>query len=253
MPLWDTQIKYYLYQLRCNMKKTILKKAKTLSNQAMDIYFETHNKFGQANKKFEEAQQVLFDYLKNHPKDTDSWLLLIMIETNPPLEDPFEIVKYANHILAYDPTNIYALLFLDFAQDVFLGGIQEDTYHRLCLAQSSDFEERSMIELAKANYFSQKNDVANYEKTLKKSIEYCSSHVKNLSDLGVLYLNQGKFTQGKELICKALDNVKNIKHFSDPYKPSEQDATDMNDFFDYYYKGTTLRDAKYDYLKSLIK
>jgi tetratricopeptide (TPR) repeat protein len=217
------------------------------------LYFKTKNELGQTNKKFEEAEQIIFNYLKKHPQDTEAWLLLIMIETNPPLENPFEIIKYANHILSYDSTNVYALLFLSFAQDVFLGGIQEETYHHLCLAQSSELEVISMIELVKANYFAQKNDVLNYEKALKKSIVYCSSHVKNLSDLGIFYLNQGKAREGKELIRKALDNVKSINHFSDPYKPNEHDATGMNEFFDYYYKGTTLRDAKYDYLKSLIE
>ncbi len=234
------------------MKKTILEEVKNLANQALELYVKNHNEFGQANKKFEEAQQILFNYLKEYPKDTEAWLLLIMIETNPPLEDPFEIIKYANHILSYDPVNIYALLFLDFAQDVFLGGIQEDTYYHLSLAQTSDNEIMSMIELAKSHYFDQKNEIINYEKILVKSIEYCSSHVKNLSELGVFYLNQGKIEQGKELICKALKNVKSVRYFSEPYKPKEHDATSMNEFFDYYYKGTIIQDTKYEYLKSLI-
>ena len=45
-----------------------------------------------------KAQQLLMNYLKNHVKATDIWLLLIRIEWNTPLEDPERIVEYVNNI-----------------------------------------------------------------------------------------------------------------------------------------------------------
>lgn len=195
-------------------------------------------------EKYEESQQLLLEYLKSNLYDTDAWLLVATIECNPPLEDPIRIIHCAGHILAYDPINAYALLFLVFGYRLLGRDDSEIVYTSLCQAEHSDPEVMAMIEVAKATYF-QYTNLVEYEKVLKRSITYSANQQENLTMLGMLYLEQGKTVEGKDLIRKAIQNVKTVG--------GEDDPTDMNCLFDYYFKGTRLTQWRYDELKMMSK
>ncbi len=197
---------------------------------------------------YEKAQKLLLDHLQNNPKDTEALLLLIRIECNAPLEYPGLIEEYANRILAYDTYNPYALLFLAYAQYYLMGGIDEATYTKLCLAKSSDPEMMAMIEVAKARYFESKNDTKNFEESLKRSINYSPYQQTNFSMLGKHFIKQGKLEEGKRLIAHGLKSVKRV--IAD--ERIEYDPTNIEDHFNYYYKGTDVMEWTYKELKSLV-
>ncbi|MCX5925488.1 MAG: hypothetical protein NT124_04330 [Candidatus Dependentiae bacterium] len=198
------------------MQNSILEQARAiarLGNQGIDI---------------ERAQQLLMDHLIVHPQDTDAWLLLMCLECNPPLYDQYRIIHYAQHVLSYDPSNAYALLFWSYADHYFMGDLDDDLHEKLSMAHSDNKEVMSMVEVAKARHFKYR-DSKKYEEALKKSIEYCSTHRTNFQMLGNLYIKQGKIEEGKFLIEQGALNVK--KDYDDSPEAWQLRASSLEDIW----------------------
>jgi len=178
------------------MKNTIIENAIALANTGKE-------------NGFEAAQTILLEHLKLHPQDTQAWLLLIRIECNTPFDDAERITDYAQHILAYDPLNVYALLFLVYADYYTFGGSNQEIYQKLCKLSVKDKKLMAIIEIAKAFYLEYTDHQA-YEKILKKSIEYYPL-LSNLRRLGDLYTEQGKLPEAQFFLneveerCKILE------------------------------------------------
>jgi hypothetical protein len=189
------------------MQNTILAQAQAIAKSGEDV-------------DLEYAQQILMDHLITHPQDTDAWLLLIRIECNTPFDDPERIMHYVQHVLSYDPSNAYALLYWSYADYFLMGNLNNELYDNLCMAQSDDIEIMSMIEVAKARYF-QHRDPRKYEEALKKSIEYCSTHVTNCRKLGRLYIRQGRIQEGEFLVDQSLQNSENTQNIKRAFNHSE--------------------------------
>jgi cytochrome c-type biogenesis protein CcmH/NrfG len=199
-----------------------------------------------ARKKTEadllHAQTILLDHLKDHPQDTQVWLLLMRIEWNQPLEDFGKIMQWAHNILAYDPTNAYALLFL---AEAFYGNIDEDIYAQLCHAKSDAPNIMAMIEIAKANHLECKdNRQDDYEKILTKSIEYGPEQAINYWMLGRLYIKQGKVKEGEELLTKSAENQEKSRLL---YRGRQYDDTSLAQFVSEWYTGLYYYDVSKDY------
>ena len=60
------------------------------------------------------AAELLDEYLKRYPQDTEAWLRLFMISMSDrlDLEDEMRAIAACKSILAYDPYNVRALLAL---------------------------------------------------------------------------------------------------------------------------------------------
>ena len=223
------------------MNKKILEQAKIIARE-------------DTSEKLEEAQQLLLRYLTDNPKDTEAWLLLIRIECNPPLYYPDLIIQYSNKILEYEPNNALAVLFIAYAEYYLLGGISADTYSKLNHAKSDDVELMAMIEIAKSRYFEQIKDIDNFEKALKKSIEYSDKQTLNFYSLGILYLNKGRIEEGRKLIEKGLKNVKRIFPVaSNDFSDNEiYDPTNFDALFNEFYARTTISRDQYTHLQNIV-
>lgn len=185
-------------------------------------------------KDLERAEAMLIEYLKVNPEDTDAWLMLIMIEWTPPLEDSERIIQWANNILAYDPVNARGLLVLAEAYVAFRGGINATIYKQLSNACSNDSNLMAMIEVAKAKYLErQEGAEKEYEDVLIKSINYGPLQERNHSMLGEFYLKQGKVDEGKKLIKKAEENSERARIL---HKYS-YDVTSLTNFLNEFYTG----------------
>lgn len=202
---------------------------------------------GSSEDKLLEIETIIKNYLEEHPKDTDMWLRLAMLEHNPPWEDPYRIQQYLNTILLYDAYNIQAVLSLAYFEDYFFGKMKETTFTALCNLKTVDREVLSMIEYAKAMYYYEV-DKAQYVHHLFQSINVYDRNVNNLKALGKYFLKHGEIKKGKELLLRALNNIQII--YNDNYV--NNDVTDINEFFAYYYKGThTTEFVKEDLLQLL--
>lgn len=179
------------------MNDDIIKQAQTIAQTGIEVDLEA-------------AQQLLMNHLITNQYDTDAWLILARLECNAPFYDQDRIIHYAQHVLSYDPSNAYALLLWSYADHHLMGNCDDNFYDQLCMAYDNDKEIMSMIEVAKAWHFELRN-VKKYEKALKKSIEYCSTHVINFHMLGNLYIKQGKITEGQSLIERGFQNIKKLR------------------------------------------
>lgn len=188
-----------------------------------------------------EIENILKNYLVEQPQDTDIWLRLALLYLfGWHKREPVESIQCLNNILilSNDCDNIQAVLMLafieshSFGENRPFGQMQESTFEALCRLQTNDSEVLSMIAYAKSFYY-KKKDLVRYKQHLLKSIAYCDTHVNNLLVLGRYYLKKREFKKGKELIEKALRNIKGIYDVDIEYT----DITDVSEFFNYYYKG----------------
>jgi len=197
----------------------------------------------------EEIKNLINEYLEKHPQDTDIRLRLVMLEYTPPWEDPEQLGKYLNDIFKYDPNNIYAILILADVENFFWGEITDLLFKRLSNLSSKDPEIMSMIELAKAWYFEEKGNDKLYEKHLLNSIKYCDKHVKNYRALANFYAEKGEKSKAKKFAKKAINNIKEI--FTQG--SSITDVTDVENFFNEFFKGTCTDKDNLDSLQELAK
>lgn len=186
------------------------------------------------SESMEHAQNLLMDYLKNHPQDTEMWLLLMRTECNSPFDEAKRIIHYAQHVLSYDPYNPYALLFWAYANRYLTGMQSEELYNKLCNVRNDDLRIMGMIEIAKSWYLYD-IDTEKCEAALKKSIEYCPNFEMNFRDLGELYKEQGKHQEGDFLITHASQNLG--KALKSPSGRESSDDISLNDFFGEFFAG----------------
>lgn len=227
-----------------NKKNILLQELHRLS----DLYYKAV--CGLPSEKIaSEMESLLLEYLEKNPQDTEMWFKLIMVEMTITFRDYDRIEKYTTAILEYDKDNILSLLILAESQRAYRGGIKDDIFIRLQDAchTTTDKELLSMIYLAIAWYCKYK-DEKEYEQALLKSIDYCSKHAYNYELLGRLYLETGRITEGKKMINCALANTQNIyreNYFS-------FGITDINEFFNEFFRGThTIRENLEDLRKLL--
>lgn len=214
-----------------------------LSN--LDELNKSYNK-NRSEELLFEMESLLTEYLKQNPHDTDCWLKLAMVEFMPRLEDYDRIKPCLEHILEYDKQNIDALLILAYTELILRNQFPLDLFKKLESLQTEDQDKKAMIELAKAWFYELKKDNKMYEKALVKSIQYGRTFVSNYVKLGRLYLQQGRTTEGKELIRQGINNIKNTN------QGEVEDITDTKNFFDEFYKGVTVSQPNLNSLKDLL-
>ncbi len=207
--------------------------------------------YGQEAYIFEKIKNLINEYLKKNPADTDVRLRLVMLEYAPGWEDPELLSKYLNEIFKYDPDNIYAALILAYTQYLFLAEVTDAVFTKLNNLSSENFEILSMIELAKAWYYKCKDNNDLYEKHLLSSISYCNKHVSNYRALAYYYPQKWKKNEAIQFTKKGLHNFQVV--FNDDYysiNTTDSDITDVEKFINEFLKGIHITEPN---LKSIYK
>jgi ribosomal protein S15P/S13E len=222
----------------------IFKQVKQLVEQ------EKRAPIGQRNGQYLiDAENILIEHLKQHPQDTESWLLLLCIEIKTPLDDSEKIIEYAKNFLEYHPLNAYALLFWSYADHYLKGNDDEELYRQLCEVQINDSEIVSMISIAKARYC-EKRDLKSHEKYLLESIRYCDYYVTNYTMLGEFYIEHDRKEEGMFLVKQGLDNIQRL------VTPENAgigfDSLSVQTFLDEFFTGTTIIYLEYGRLLHLV-
>jgi lipopolysaccharide biosynthesis regulator YciM len=183
------------------------------------------------------AAELLEEYLKNNPQDTQAWLRLFMISMSDrlDLENEMRAIEACKSILAYDPYNVRALLALSYVYYYYPHNKYEDAIvEKLFTVQTDNQEDMSLIELARARYYEDKNDAVLQEKALVKSIAYSEKFVRNYEMLGTLYARYGRFDEAIPLLKKALANIKFVVSGIGQYKA---DRSDIESLLDEFFRG----------------
>ncbi|MBY0353290.1 hypothetical protein K2W90_02895 [Candidatus Babeliales bacterium] len=182
-------------------------------------------------------KKILEENLKNEPNNIDILLKLALLEVDPPEGDEILCAQYIEKILALDEQNVNGLLLLAyFKHYILMEHADENLMQSLTSLQTSCNEVNSMLRYAASWFFFFRGDEEKEIECLRKSINYYQGHVWNYVGLGRSYLLQGKNTEGKELIRRALSNVKVI--YSG--QGAEYDGTNISHFLDHHFKGICL-------------
>jgi len=126
--------------------------------------------------KVKQIEQLIKEYLREMPQDTEMWLKLALVEYRFPLADHIRAIECVKNILAYDPNNTYAAVLLKVFSDWDI--VNEECFDILCAIKTEDNEFKAMIEFAKALYYDAKDNVQKYSKHYKNAKFFWRLHVK---------------------------------------------------------------------------
>ena len=198
------------------------------------------------------AAELLEEYLKNHPQDTEAWLRLFMISMSDrlDLEDEMRAVAACKSILSYDAYNVRALLALSYVYCYYPYHKYEDVIvEKLFTVQTDNHEDMSLLEFARARYYEDKNNEVLQEKAVLKSVMYCDCFVFNYEMLGTLYARQGRFEEGMPLLKKALANIQTV--VSGPCEDLT-DRSDIESLLDEFFRGIVVVDSRRDRIQKKL-
>jgi hypothetical protein len=188
------------------------------------------------NKKL--LEQRLESYLKANPEDSENLVrYAIFLHDEPSISDSNKSIDILTNLLNRDPQNIRALLVLSDIQGSTKGKIDETTFNLLSNFQTKNSESLSMIEYLKARYYFDE-DKKQRKQALVKSVRLCSKHVNNNKELGEIYILDGEKSEGCALIKRALKNILCISPEVWPYIKKSVYITSVDNFIDYFIKGT---------------
>lgn len=226
-----------LYQSnRILEKKNVVHRIKDICNTAYTL----------DNKKGEQIEAMLVDYLCKYPFDIDMWVGLTNLEHTMPWQDSYRIYNYLENALIFDANNVQVLLLLAFQEYLHRGQVTEQTMYRLDSLKNIDFHSNSMIFYIKALSLMDRAS-AQYEKYLLRSIEFYDKDVNNYEDLAEHYYDKGEYVRALIYYKNALKNVQKVYVEND--SSHGEDILNINDFFDYYYCGT----SKTEYFKKKLE
>ncbi len=197
----------------------------------------------------EKVEVLLEGKLKEDPKNIDLWLRLAVLKLYFPFHDEYKSIEYLEEILKIEKDNPIALLLKAYINHYYLWGIDKELFDKLNSIHTSNNELNSMLKyVANLYYYEKKEDPEKEKQLLKESINLYTGHVWNYVCLAYLYFSKGQNLEAKELIKKALKNVKKVYSDDD----LEYDLTDPNKFIEQNIKGIYLSRNQLKNIKEML-
>ncbi|QQR49071.1 hypothetical protein IPF37_05980 [bacterium] len=204
------------------------------------------------NKIHEEKLKKNFEEKLHHdPQNIDLLFKLAILEIHPPNGDDIKCIAYLEQILALDTDNVQALLLLSYLKHYTLfEHADEHLMNKLTSLKSSSDESDSMLRYAASWFFQFKGDDEKETFSLQESIALDQRNVWSYVYLADNYFTQGKNLEAKELIHKALGNIKKIYTDNEIF---EYDEPDLNDFLNHYVKGIYVTPQQVNLIKKRLE
>lgn len=193
-----------------------------------------------------EGESLLDEYLIKHPNDIDVLIRLATYVLGPPLSYYPKAIECLEKVFELDNNNIEAHLLFACINRFHGPYYDEEALDGLNKLKTNDPEEQSMIEYAKSWSYDNLEQWDLCEQSLLKSIQLYPYNVWNYRDLGLLYIKQGRKSEGLALLSNAINNVKVIFRQNDGH---ESDWTSAQRYFDELIRGTHITDSVYECLE----
>ena len=175
-----------------------------------------------------EAEKLLEQALQDDPQNTDLLLKLAVLVQEFPYVDLS--IPSLEKILSYDPDNALALLVLAETNYHLYTEISKPLFDKLTSVTTGNAEIDSMLRYAATWFFINNPNDHELEKLLLESINICQSHVNNYKTLAELYMQQGKYSEAKKMMQKAIKNLIKVR-------TQGLDMTDVKKFLAEYVSG----------------
>ncbi|QQR49070.1 hypothetical protein IPF37_05975 [bacterium] len=194
-------------------------------------------------------KKILEKKLNQNGKNIDLLFKLALLEIEPPEGDDVKCIAYLEQILALDKDNVQALILFAYLHYYNLfEHAEEDLINKLISLKSPSDELNSMLRYAASWAFQFKGNSEKQIFFLKESIALDPKNVFHYVGLAYNYFEQGKDLEAKELVKKALGNIKKV--YTDD--PSEYDETNLNDFLGNNIKGTYLTQQMVNIIQKML-
>lgn len=193
-----------------------------------------------------ETERILKESLQKRPNEISMWLKLSLTELQYPYCDYKEALLCLDHIYEIDHSNLDALLLEAGIRWHNMGYIDKSTFDRIRRIDCPDHKTRAMIYYMESLYYQGEKDLNNQKRMLQKSIEEYDQYVYPFKDLGTLLFLESNHRDGKEMLKKAVNNVKTV------FMPgTDYDFTDIDLYIAEFITGTGLSASNFEYLQRL--
>ena len=174
--------------------------------------------------KWVEIEKLLENGLKKDPNNIDLWIRLAVLELDHPFHDEERGMECVEEVLKIEKDHPIALLLKAYIQDRHFGSSDKKLTDKLSSLVTNSNEINSMLRFAASWYYDSKDPVKE-EKLLEESINFYQGHVWNYVHLAGKYFDEGRNQEAKELVKKALKNVRKIFSIGE----WEYDPTDVKE------------------------
>lgn len=186
------------------------------------------------NMNAEEVEKILRKQLKIDSRNIEKWLQLAIVEMEVPFCDYFKSIECTRAVLNIDSKNMFAILIECYVNQFYLGGITDTLFGNLKSIKTDDKEWQSIVKYMMAHYYDNDKRKINKRKALlEESVLLCDKFVYNLKRLSKIYVLEGNKQEGKQLLKKAISNVKCVYD-----RNSKFSIISIDEFFNQYLKGT---------------
>lgn len=187
--------------------------------------------------------------LDQNPRNIDILFQLALLEIMPPEGDDIKCTAYLEQILALDKDNIEALLLLAYLKYYCLfEEADEHLMNKLSSFKSSSAELDSILRYAASWFFQFKGNDEQEIFFLKESISLDQKNVWPYFKLAQSYFSQSKNLEAKELIRKALGNIKKV--YDDSF--DDYDKTSLNDFLNHNIRGIYVTKPQKEIIEEML-
>lgn len=203
------------------------------------------------NEDYTKLESYLDQYLGQNPEDIDVWLKLAVFLIIPGIADYEKSIYCCEQALSMKPDHLDSLVMLATIYHLNYGFIEEKIVQKLFQTYTNDKEYQSMIWLLRAWGIKDKRSMKEYEEALLSSIKTGPDHVLNHVNLAYFYQENGKFDKMKDLLVRALNNIRGIYQFEnrefkikkDYYVVNNKNVLDYQEFLNERVKGIHVTDG----------
>lgn len=199
-----------------------------------------------SKRNISEVERLIKGELEKRPKDIELWIKLSLTELQYPYNDYETALICLNHINAIDIFNINALILESGIKWHNIGFIDKKTFDRLSEISCLDNKKRAIIYYLRSLYYQEEKEYDRQKIMIEKSIDEYDQYVYPFRDLGKIFFSESRYSDGNEMLRKAIENVKVVFQPEDNY-----DFTDIDLYIAEYITGTALSVANFEYLKNL--
>ncbi|QQR49068.1 hypothetical protein IPF37_05965 [bacterium] len=202
------------------------------------------------NKIREEKLKKIFEEeLHQDPQNIYLLFKLALLEIEPPRGDDVKCTKHLEQILAFDIDNAQALILLAYLKNTCLFEEADEHFmNKLTSLKSSSNELNSMLRYVASCFFQFKGNREKQIFFLEESIALDPENVWSYFDLAQRYFSQSKNLEAKELIHKALKNIKKV--YDDSF--DDYDKTSLNDFLNHNIKGIYVTKEQKEIIEEML-
>jgi len=201
------------------------------------------------NNNLVKIEALIEKQLNQDPNNIELLLRLAVLEVDPPFADPAKSIALLEKVLTIDKNNAIAALLIAYVNYYCIAGIDEKLMSKLNSMHTDDSEINSMLKYV-VSWFYMDRDPKMEEQFLQKSINIYKGHVYNHVHLAKLYFKIGRNIEARDLIKKALKNIKKIYSKENDF---EYDASDIYEFLNERIKGIYLTIPILESIKELLE